>query len=181
MRRAQLPLSLVEVALGTCRPRRRARVSRDTSADRQRPQLDAYASDTAALLANDPPRHSGATRLQEIVSSPTAFDRERDALTNRVARILPTRPLSGRNTARRGRYADATGVSTGTARADGPRECPNYRVVRMTRRGQLVLVAATVVAVALVPILFASLQRGIMTTFARQLLRDDPSVTRFGS
>ena len=95
MRRAQLPLSLVEVALGTVLILGVALgFALGTPApDRQGPQLDAYASDTAALLANDPPRHDGATRLQEIVASPAAFDREQDALSNRVARILPNNVL----------------------------------------------------------------------------------------
>ncbi|EMA11485.1 hypothetical protein SAMN05443574_103187 [Haloarcula vallismortis] len=47
----------------------------------------------------------------------------------------------------------------------------------MTRRGQLVLVAATVVAVALVPILFASLQLGYHDDVrATADYHDDPSV-----
>ncbi|NHN61868.1 hypothetical protein G9463_00885 [Haloarcula sp. JP-Z28] len=118
MYRAQLPLSLVEVALGTVLILGVALgFALGTPApDRQGPQLDAYASDTAALLANDPPRHSGATRLQEIVSSPTAFDRERDALSNRVTRILPDNVLFRVETPH-GAVGTPTpqGVSTGTA------------------------------------------------------------------
>ena len=52
-------------------------------------QLDLYAEDAATVLAGEPPRHGGATRLSEVVRSPEAFDRERDALRRRVARILP--------------------------------------------------------------------------------------------
>ncbi|MBX0322046.1 hypothetical protein EGH21_03265 [Halomicroarcula sp. F13] len=95
MYRAQLPLSLVEVALGavlilgvalgfalgTPAPETRA------------PQLEAYAADTATILANEPPRHDGATRLREVVASERAFERERDALERRVARILPENVL----------------------------------------------------------------------------------------
>ena len=89
--RAQLSLSVVEAgvgvvlvlavamgfALGTSPPDERA------------VQLDLYAEDAATVLAGEPPRHEGATRLAEVVRSPDAFDRERDALQRRVARILP--------------------------------------------------------------------------------------------
>ena len=57
-------------------------VARDT-------QLDAYASDAATVLANEPPRHGDATRLAEIAASAETFDREQDALERRVDRILP--------------------------------------------------------------------------------------------
>lgn len=52
-------------------------------------QLDAYASDAMTLLENEPPRHGDASRLDEIVAGPDAFDRERDALERRIERILP--------------------------------------------------------------------------------------------
>jgi hypothetical protein len=58
------------------------------SPDTETPQLDAYAEDVAAVLANEPPRHAGETRLAEVTRSPTAFDRERGALRARVDRIL---------------------------------------------------------------------------------------------
>jgi len=58
-------------------------------ADTREPQLDAYARDTATVLAGEPPRHQGATRLSEVVRSATAFERERAALDRRVDRILP--------------------------------------------------------------------------------------------
>lgn len=91
MNRAQLPLSLIELslgvvlilgvtagfALGTPQP------------DRQTPQLEAYAEDTATILGTEPPRHSGATRLVEVVASERAFERERGAVERRVERILP--------------------------------------------------------------------------------------------
>ena len=58
-------------------------VARDT-------QLDAYASDAATVLANEPPRHDGATRLAEVAAPSETFGRnERDALERRVDRILP--------------------------------------------------------------------------------------------
>lgn len=55
----------------------------------QEAQLDAYAEDAASVLSREPPRHAEATRLSEVASSRTAFERERDALERRVERILP--------------------------------------------------------------------------------------------
>lgn len=55
----------------------------------EEPQLDAYASDAATILASEPPRHQGGTRLGEVLESASAFDRERGALRRRVSRILP--------------------------------------------------------------------------------------------
>jgi hypothetical protein len=52
-------------------------------------QLDLYAEDAATVLAGEPPRPGGATRLSEVVRSPDAFDREESALRERVERILP--------------------------------------------------------------------------------------------
>lgn len=89
-RRAQLSLSVIEAgvgvvfilavmmgfALGVPTP------------DTETPQLNAYAEDTATVLANEPPRHAGETRLAEVTRSPAAFDRERNTLENRVDRIL---------------------------------------------------------------------------------------------
>nr|WP_232820614.1 hypothetical protein [Halorussus litoreus] len=59
------------------------------SPDDRAAQLDLYAEDAATVLAGESPRHGGTTRLAEVVRSPGAFDRERDALGRRVARILP--------------------------------------------------------------------------------------------
>ena len=55
----------------------------------QQAQLDAYAQDTVTVLADEPPRHGGATRLAEIVRSESSFEREEGALFRRVDRILP--------------------------------------------------------------------------------------------
>ena len=52
-------------------------------------QLDAYAEDAATILANEPPRHRGGTRLAEVTGSEATFDREKGALERRVGRILP--------------------------------------------------------------------------------------------
>lgn len=91
MNRGQLPLSLLEVAIGIVLvlgvvlgfalgvP----------SPDTREPQLDAYAEDTATILSNEQPRHGGATRLAEVVRSESSFERERSALRDRVDRILP--------------------------------------------------------------------------------------------
>jgi hypothetical protein len=57
--------------------------------DTREPQLEAYAEDTATVLANEPPRHQGATRLSEVTRSAESFEREREALERRVDRILP--------------------------------------------------------------------------------------------
>jgi hypothetical protein len=52
-------------------------------------QLDVYADDAATVLADEPPRHQGTTRLAEVVRSEAAFDREKESLDRRVDRILP--------------------------------------------------------------------------------------------
>lgn len=52
-------------------------------------QLDTYAEDAATLLANEPPRHQGQTRLAEVTKSQAAFERERAQLEARIERILP--------------------------------------------------------------------------------------------
>lgn len=52
-------------------------------------QLDAYASDAATVLANEPPQHGDSTRLAEVAASRAAFERERGSLERRVDRILP--------------------------------------------------------------------------------------------
>jgi len=57
--------------------------------DTRESQLDRYAADTATVLAGEPPRHQGTTRLSEIVASAESFEREHDALRRRVERILP--------------------------------------------------------------------------------------------
>lgn len=57
--------------------------------DAREPQLEVYAQDAATILASEPPRHRGGTRLAEVVRSPAAFQRERGALERRVGRILP--------------------------------------------------------------------------------------------
>lgn len=51
-------------------------------------QLDTYASDAATVLADGSPAHADRTRLAEVARSPLAFQRERDALRERVERTL---------------------------------------------------------------------------------------------
>ena len=95
MRRAQLPLSLVEVALGTVLILGVAVgfALATPAPDTGEPQLTAYAEDTLTLLSNEPASHDGTTRLDETVASETAFDRERASLERRVGRILPANVL----------------------------------------------------------------------------------------
>ena len=118
MRRAQLPLSLVEVALGA------VLILGVTlgfalgtpAADTRTPQLTAYAEDTATVLSNEAPRHGGATRLGEVVESEAAFQRERAALDRRVDRIVPEnllyRVVTPHGTVG---FPKPSGVATGTA------------------------------------------------------------------
>jgi hypothetical protein len=89
--RAQLSLPAVEVAAGVVLVFGVVTVFAlgVPAPDMRDPQLDAYAEDAATVLAGEPPRHQGATRLSEVVRSETAFERERAALDRRVDRILP--------------------------------------------------------------------------------------------
>jgi hypothetical protein len=91
MSRAQLPLSLVEVALGATLILGVALgfALVTPAPDTRGPQLTAYAEDTATILQTDPARHNGTTRLREVMMSQRAFDRESDNLERRVERILP--------------------------------------------------------------------------------------------
>lgn len=88
--RGQLSLSVVEAGVGVVFVLAVAMgfAYGVPAADTESPQLDAFASDAATVLANEPPRHAGETRLAEVTSSRTAFLRERDALADRVDRIL---------------------------------------------------------------------------------------------
>jgi len=89
--RGQLSLSVVEAAVGVVLVLSVAMgfAFGVPAPDTREPQLDAYARDAVSILAREPPRHGGTSRLGEIVRSPTAFERERDALDRRVRRILP--------------------------------------------------------------------------------------------
>lgn len=57
------------------------------------PQLDAYAADVATVLAEEPARHGGTTRLDEVARSEERFEREADALERRVDDLLPDNVL----------------------------------------------------------------------------------------
>jgi hypothetical protein len=88
--RAQISLSLVEAGIGVVLL---LAVTMGFAIglpepDTTEPQLELYAEDTAAVLAGDPPRHRGATRLEELLTSNETFQRERADLANRVERIL---------------------------------------------------------------------------------------------
>lgn len=89
--RAQLSLPAVEAAVGVLLVLAVASTFAVgvPGADAREGQLDAYAGDAATVLAGEPPRHRGATRLAEVLRSPEAFARERDSLRRRTDRILP--------------------------------------------------------------------------------------------
>ena len=89
--RGQLSLSVVEAGVGVVLILAVAMgfALGVPSPDDRAAQLDLYAEDAATVLASEPPRHGGSTRLAEVVRSPDAFDRERGALGRRVDRILP--------------------------------------------------------------------------------------------
>ncbi|WP_254537001.1 DUF7262 family protein [Halomarina litorea] len=89
--RGQLSLSVVEAGVGVVLVLAVATgfLLGVPSPDTREPQLDAYADDAATVLATEPPRHRGATRLSEVARSAAAFERERTALDRRVDRLLP--------------------------------------------------------------------------------------------
>jgi hypothetical protein len=90
-RRGQLSLSVVEAGVGVVLVLAVATgfVLGVPPPDDRDARLEAYADDAATVLAGEPPRHRGVTRLSEVVRSPAAFARERAALDRRVDRILP--------------------------------------------------------------------------------------------
>lgn len=91
MDRGQLPVSLLEAALGVVLILGVALgVAIGVPApDTREPQLEAYAEDAATVLANEPPEHQNATRLAEILVSEQSFQRERGDLRARTDAILP--------------------------------------------------------------------------------------------
>ena len=91
MDRGQVPTTTIEAALGLLLLFSVAFTFAlgIPGAGADRTQLDAYAADGITLLGNEPPQHGGETRLAEVVASGERFDRERDALRQRVDRILP--------------------------------------------------------------------------------------------
>lgn len=90
-------------------------------------QLDAYAEDTATVLANEPPRHTGETRLAEVAGSPAALKRERRALDRRVGRILPANLL----------YSIET--PHGSVGFERPTGIPAGRAAIPTRNGEVIV------------------------------------------
>lgn len=95
MPRGQLPLSLVEVALGAVLVLGVALgFALGTPApDTREPQLSAYAEDTATILQTESASHEGTTRLQEVAADRQSFVRERASLERRVEEILPANVL----------------------------------------------------------------------------------------
>ncbi|WP_323674794.1 hypothetical protein [Halorubellus sp. PRR65] len=93
--RGQLSLSAVEAAVGVLLVlgALASFFAGVPAPDRERAALSTTASDAATVLSGENPRHAGATRLAEVARSPAAFDRERDALSRRVAAVLPENVL----------------------------------------------------------------------------------------
>ncbi|WP_049971382.1 DUF7262 family protein [Haladaptatus cibarius] len=91
MPRAQLSLSVVEAGIGVIFILGVAMgfALGVPAPDTRSAQLELYAEDAGTVLASEPPRHQGTTRLAEIIDSPQTFEREQSALERRVDRILP--------------------------------------------------------------------------------------------
>lgn len=51
-------------------------------------RLDSHATDAAAVLTAESPRHADRSRLVEVTRSAASFERERDTLRRRVATVL---------------------------------------------------------------------------------------------
>jgi hypothetical protein len=119
LRKAQLSLSLLEVAVGVLLVFAvlLGFVLGVPAPNTRDPQLEAYANDAMTVLASEPPRHQGTTRLSEVARSPDAFERERDELEHRIDRLLPDN-LMFRVVTPYGAvgYQVPSGVSLGTAR-----------------------------------------------------------------
>ncbi len=91
MDRAQLTLSAIEAGVGVLLVLAVAASFGLAlpSPHARRAQLDTNANDALTVLAQEAPRHGGATRLAEVSRSNASFDREHAALRHRVDRILP--------------------------------------------------------------------------------------------
>ena len=97
--RAQLSLSLVEAAVGVLFVLGVTAMFSfgPAAAPAGEAQLDAYADDALTVLGGDAPASAtegnaatrGDSRLVAASRSPAAFERERDALRNRTAAVLP--------------------------------------------------------------------------------------------
>lgn len=90
-------------------------------------QLDTYAGDAGTVLAEEPPRHGGSSRLAEVARSSASFARERAALERRVDRIL------GDNLMYR---VETPHGAVGEPR---PRDVPVGRAAVPTRNGEVTL------------------------------------------
>lgn len=116
--RAQLSLPAVEAAAGVLLVLAVASVFAVgvPAADTRTGQLDAYANDAATVLAGEPPRHGGTTRLAEVIRSERSFERERNSLRHRVDRILTDNLLFRVETPHGDvGYRKPAGVRTGSA------------------------------------------------------------------
>jgi hypothetical protein len=89
--RGQLSLSAVEAAVGVLLVLGALATfaAGVPEGDRTEADLEVLAEDAATVLAGESPRHAGATRLAEVARSPSAFEREADALERRIESVLP--------------------------------------------------------------------------------------------
>lgn len=131
MHRGQVSLSLVEASVGVVLILAVTSifVTGLPAPDQQGAQLDAYATDIGAVLANEPPRHADETRLSEVTSSPAAFQREQTAFERRVSRLVPENLLYRVETPHGAvGYHAPTGIPLGVARVPTPGGLVTVRV-----------------------------------------------------
>lgn len=118
MDRGQLPLSVVEAAIGLVLLLSLAGAFSLGVApiDDSHTQLEAYASDAATILATEAPEHAGQTRLAEVSASSSAFQREGPSVERRADRLLPDNVMYRIETPQGALgYVRPAGVPTGTA------------------------------------------------------------------
>lgn len=116
--RGQLSLSVVEALVGTLLVLSVASGFVLVEADdgSREAQLDAYANDAATVLRGDAPAHNGTDRLAAAARSKASFEREREALADRLREVLPESVLFRVRTPRgTAGYPRPAGVTAGTA------------------------------------------------------------------
>jgi len=129
MDRGQLPMTVIEAGLGVLLLVAVTFTFAFGVAppDTSQAQLDTYAADAATLLANEPARHADQTRVDELLASADAFDREKDDLERRIERILPENVLFHVET------------EYGTAGHPLPDDAPTGTATITSRNGELTL------------------------------------------
>lgn len=131
MRRGQVSLSLVEASVGVVLILAVTSIFATglPAPDARGAQLDAYATDIGTVLANEPPRHADETRLSEVTAAPAAFQRERPAFEDRMARLVPENLLYQVETPHGSiGYRPPTGVPLGIAHVPTPGGLVTIRV-----------------------------------------------------